>query len=154
MQSKPRYPKAIGTLLGSQSLPGSTIRSLTAEGKRLNQLLELVRSLLPEPLDSHCLAVVNGKNSLILYTESSAWASRLRFFSRQLKSRMEDSGVSVGKVSVKVLITRGPGKTIPRKPRHLTADNAKLINEVAENLGDLELSAALKRLSRHVTVKS
>jgi hypothetical protein len=53
-----------------------------------------------------------------------------------------------------VLITRGPGKTVPRKPRHLTADNAKLINEVAENLGDLELSAALKRLSRHVTVKS
>ena len=146
MPSKPKYPRTVGSLLSSNPL----LKSLSAESQRLNELLEIVRSHLPEPLANHCHSVSSGKNSLILYTESSAWASRLRFISRQLQKKLQDSGFGVDKITIRVSINRTRKTPNRERIRQLTPENAKLLQQIAENIPDEALKASLQRLSRHV----
>jgi len=109
----------------------------------------LVRSLLPQPLDLHCLSAQRREGRLILHAGSSAWASRLRYFSRDLRIRLRDKGVPVQKIEVRVLIGNPRKTPPPRRARTLSSDNAELIGAVAEGIGDPDLRAALQRLSRH-----
>ena len=146
MPSKPRSPRAVGALLSSHPF----LKSLNAESKRLSELLEIVRSHLPEPLAGHCLAVSGSKNSLILYTESSAWASRLRFISRQLQTNLHSAGLSVEKISIRVSIKRTQRTPKHEKIRQLTPKNAELLQQLANDMPDDQLKASLQRLSRHV----
>lgn len=113
------------------------------------QLLSLTRSLLPSPLNQHCLHVQDKGSSLLIYTESSAWASRLRYCSNNLRSQLRKKGFHFGKINVRVLISGQSGATPRHCARTLSSDNAILMRTVAESIQDPELGAALMRLSRH-----
>ena len=142
---KPRYPKAIGSFLHKQS----TFEQLAAKSREFDDLLQQVRTLLPAPLGEHCSAAIKRDKTLILYTVSSAWASRLRFISRQLTGQLKGKGMQIEKISVRVQLQRQPQKRPPRRIRNLSGENATLIEQLADHIEDDKLSAALRRLSRH-----
>ena len=125
------------------------IQRLQASLRDQEQLLRLVRALLPSPLDLHCLSVQQKESRLILHADSSAWASRLRYFSRDLRIKLRDKGLPVQKIEVRVLISNQPKKHSVRCAESLSTDNAELIKAVAETVQDSDLRAALQRLSRH-----
>ncbi len=113
--------------------------------------LELVKSLLPSPLNDHCIALVLKQDQLILYTDSSAWASRLRYFSRELVTRLKNKHKEINKVSVKIMVDNKKimAKSKTRAARLLSTENANLLSRVADHTSDPELQAALRRLSSH-----
>lgn len=146
MSVKTKYPRSVGALVGSHP----TLKFLIEKSARLNELLEIVRSHLPPALAEHCHAVSEDKKSLMLYTDSSAWASRLRFTARQLQTNLRKSGYTADKIAVRVLIKRTPKKSHREKIRQLTPENAELIRQTARDIPDAALSKSLQRLCRHV----
>ena len=126
-----------------------TIEVLIAETRRQARLLTLVKQEIPAPLDEHLLAVLLNSRRLVLYTDSPVWCSRLRFLSRSLRDRLLRKGLKLDKVVVRVMIATPPRPARNRSARKLSADNAVLINQVADSISDPLLSSALQRLARH-----
>ncbi len=88
-------------------LANNTLASLIAHSRQQEALLKQVRSLLPEPLNQHCCAAIQRDQLLILYADSSAWASRLRYFCRNLSRHLQQQDVIVQKITIRVLIPDG-----------------------------------------------
>jgi len=140
---------------GPTSLTGvlkssGTVRDLLSQAQDMQRLLTRVRKHLPSPLESHCLAALIKKRQLILFVDSPAWASRLRYYSRNLKSLLLREGMRVERVSVRVMISDAPQQHKGKAAKKLSTENASLIRQTAEGIGDEDLSAALKRLGSHV----
>lgn len=140
-------PRSIKTFLRSDP----ALTELRNTLKTNKKLLTLTRHLLPESLEQHCISVQLNHSRLIIHTDSSAWASRLRYFSRDLRAKLQSAGVQVQKIEVRVLINNQPKTRSTRHAHHLSRDNAKLIESAADDIQDIELRAALKRLSKHGT---
>ena len=123
--------------------------ALLARAQRQSALLQQVRDLLPPPLDRHCLAAVQDNNRLVLYVDSSVWASRLRFFSRDLAANLKQREIPAKEIVTRVLIEsrRQPAEQPPAP--HLSHHNALLLQQVADTISDPELQAALMKLSGH-----
>ncbi len=83
-------------------LTDSKLASLIADSKAHETMLKTVKNLLPEPLNQHCCAAILHDQLLILYADSSAWASRLRYFSRNLSRHLQKQGVIVNKISIRI----------------------------------------------------
>jgi len=138
-------PRSINTFMRS----GSILRELRNNLKIQEKLLILTRNLLPAPLDQHCISVQQRDSRLIVHTNSSAWASRLRYFSRDLRAKLQGKGVHIQKIEVRVLINNQQKTHLARHVHHLSEANAKLIESTADSIQDANLRAALKRLSKH-----
>ncbi|HHC71261.1 MAG TPA: DUF721 domain-containing protein [Thiotrichales bacterium] len=140
-------PQPLGNLLNASG----GIHRLLEQARAQQALLGRVRALLPAPLDRHCVAALERKGQLLLYTDSPAWSSRLRFHSRALERRLRADGLPVGRIRVRVSLpdrprgdspppVSGPGRTLSR-------ENAALIRTVAGGIRDHGLRAALERLA-------
>lgn len=126
-----------------------TFRALLDASGEQARLLQLVRRLVPPPLDAHCVAVVRKGAQLLIYVDSPAWASRLRFTTRQLSQKLAEAKENVQKITVRVVVRSRAERPVRGPIRHLSSSNARLLAETAEQLDDSELGAALRRLARH-----
>jgi hypothetical protein len=126
----------------------ATIRSQMQQNQAS---LRLVKGLLPAPLNEHCQSLVLKHNHLILYTDSPAWASKLRYFSRELIARLRNKHIDINKVSIKIMVDNREVKARRkvREARLLSSENANLLSRVADHTTDPELREALRRLSSH-----
>ena len=141
-----RGPNSLTGVLRSSGIA----RDLLSQAQDMQRLLTRVRMHLPSPLESHCRAALVKKRQLILFVDSPAWASRLRYYSRNLKSLLLREGMRVERVSVRVMISDAPHQHHGKAAKKLSTDNASLIRQTAECIGDEDLSAALRRLGSHV----
>ena len=127
---------------------GSTA-ALVAQVRDQTALLAQVTRELEPPLHTHVVAALMRGKHLILYVDSSAWASRLRFGSRTLRSRLIDKGSRIEKITVRVTIQSGAKRDRQQNKRHLSRANSILLDKTADDIDDPNLCQALKRLSRH-----
>lgn len=112
-------------------------------------LLAQVKRELEPSLQEHVVAALVHSKQLILYTDSSAWASRLRFASRTLRGRLIDKGSRIEKITVRITIRSETSRRSQRIKRHLSPENGALLDQTADTIDDPDLRQALKRLSRH-----
>lgn len=131
----------------------NTLRGLLEQSKVQSLLLQRIRALIPPPLNTHCAAVVQKGSQLVLYVDSSTWASRLRFTTRELARQLNANGIATERITVRVLVTSNPPKPERERTRRLSLENASLINQTAAGIEDSNLSEALIRLGKHA-VKS
>jgi hypothetical protein len=116
------------------------------------RLLELVRKLLPEALAAHCSATVLRSQTLVIFTDSPVWVSRLHYMGRSLRQQLGQRGISVARIEARVALQSDGRQARTFEPaRPLSRKNAQLLRDTAEFQQDRELKAALLRLSRHVT---
>jgi hypothetical protein len=143
VKSKPRRLD----LLLKQSKP---LKQLLLDCQQHTELLQLVKSRLPDPLCEHCCFARINQRELALAVDSPAWSSRLRFMQRGLLQELTSLGIEVTSLKVSVQPTRQPAKT-PARPgqRPLSDDNARLIQRLAEHISDAHLKNSLQRLTRH-----
>ncbi|MCB1764297.1 MAG: DUF721 domain-containing protein [Gammaproteobacteria bacterium] len=140
----PSAPKSLASIINNS---GSTA-ALVAQTRRQATLLELVQRELETTLQAHLQVALLRDRLLILYTDSSAWASRLRFVSRTLRGRLSERGYQIDKITVRVSLKpaeRAPGQ----HRRSLSRENGRLLDRTADGIDDPDLRRALKRLSRH-----
>lgn len=138
-------PRPVSELISAN--PG--LNQLIQADARQRSLLEQVKALLPQPLSQHCLAVVQTSEKLVLYTDSSAWASRFRFLGRELAQKLRDQGVECRQLKVRILPSRREKPARTRRLRRMSERNARLLSQVADSLSDPLLAASLRRLARH-----
>ena len=118
--------------------------------KRIAQqlaLLETVRSALPDDLTGHAVHCVSRANILIIYTDSPAWAAKLRFYQEPVLTVLNNKAKSnFNQFRIKVL------KHYSAKPvkQHPTIPSRTVINEIkatSRSVEDRELKQALAKLS-------
>jgi hypothetical protein len=92
--------KKLGDLL---SRPDSPLAALVERARALETLTAAVRSALPADARAHLVSAAQREDgTLVLVTESSAWASRLRFAADEAIAAARRYGASVQSVSVLV----------------------------------------------------
>jgi hypothetical protein len=150
------------------SFPNGTIAYYCSQIERQKQVLQRIHAVLPKSIAEHALhCVVNGKK-LLIYTDTAAWASQLRFYNRAILEAIAPvtrEPVSIMQIKVRAEISPAGHKAedrafqaMPpgRKPNIPSAEKIAFIHSHSLTVSDerlksalLRLSATLEKLSKH-----
>ncbi len=125
------------------------LKKLISDSNEQLAILNHIKQLLNKQLAEHCLSASYDNNRLKLFTDSTIWASRLRFQSQSLKQQLQAFGLEVTQIDVRVSLD-SLQKPLPRKkPARpvLSQSASQLLIDTADSIGTPELAAALKRLA-------
>jgi hypothetical protein len=104
-----REPRNIADLLSD---PGSALGRLVAGAAKRKSLIMQVKSCIDPELSEHLIGVNVKDDTLILLSDSAAWATRLRYAGPALCTQLsEQFELTLHKVQVKV---RAPDQSGPR----------------------------------------
>lgn len=124
---------------------------LLAQTEHLQNINRVFHAYLPGHLRTHAMITKMSAKSWIIQTDSSAWATRLRYVLPNLQQQLRDHlKQEVPPLTVHIR----PGNTVHtanemHRPE-ITAETARLLKGTAQDLGNSRLGEALLRLSRHV----
>lgn len=126
----------------------NTLLSLYDKVNKQKKLTNLIQSLLPEQIKHFALHCLIKNDHLIIFTDSPAKASQLRFKSSKLIEKLlETSNLSVKSIQIKTLLPLNNqipnNRSLPNTPKPET------IEEIRKNLDayqDLELRTAMTKL--------
>ncbi|WP_031429931.1 DciA family protein [Methylomicrobium agile] len=115
---------------------------------RQQSLLQAIRSGLPSPLADHVLHCVVNEKKLLLYTDSAAWASQLRFLKQEiLQSARNAHEGAIDKLQIRILADQISEHPQPRRKANLpSSEKIAIISDQAKTMGDSQLRQALQRL--------
>ena len=136
---------AVGTIV----LESPQFFELIQKTRYHQRLLATVQAHLPPDLRAHCSGATTVGGQLLLFTESSVWATRLRYQQRDLIDRLRAHAyLPISAVRIQVAL---PVQTLSpaRHPLELSHANATTIQKAATAIGDSDLRAALQRLAKH-----
>ncbi len=140
-------------LIGETLKRDHKLAALLAQARLYDQLLGKIRQTLPEPLGAHCLyCVLRGGGQLILYTDSAAWASKLRFYHFELQSAAGKLG-PLNSIQIRVLLPTGRVE----KPPQLLIPPPEVLDQLEQNAAtaaDPQIKRALQRLVRTLRRKA
>lgn len=111
------------------------------------RLLTLIKAGLPEDIAEHVLHCVIAETQLLIYTDSAAWASQIRFFHTAILNKLHSCGQQkIAKLQVRISPQMGALAKIRRVklPSRHSADVIQ--GAVRGDAGD-ELDMALSRLA-------
>lgn len=156
MSAPAKQPQLLGSLLAPGNRRNDTGRQLGELCRHAEFLVELEKKLLsrlPENLQAHCRIANYANDTLVLHTDSAAWASKLRYATSIILDIMrQQCGFETLKtVRIRVKPESGPGpETAP-----VTTDasaTAGLIRQVANTITDQDLRNSLLKIARHYRV--
>lgn len=129
---------------------------LVTRTRQLKRLTRDFRSLLDKELAPHCYIGKLEATTLIIYVDSAAWATRLRFQVPQLLPqlhKLESTFSKLGGIQVKILTQHNEVDNPPPSSAGpvMSVENANAINSLSNSIDDPALQLALQRLSRHGT---
>lgn len=129
---------------------GPDISRLISHSNSLLKLQSILRSKLHSPESEHVFLASVSEDTAILYTDSPAWASKLRFKTQQLIDILSNISdfpqIKTIRIKVSPTLYIEPEENTPTK---LPPKTSKFLEEIANNMNDPELKSALIRLSKH-----
>ena len=146
------------------SFPNRTIAHLYSRIEQQKQVLQRIHEVLPVTIAKHALhCVINGKK-LLVYTDTAAWASQLRFYNSAMLAAIAPitrESVSIMQIKVR-LETSSTGRKegglasaevsqSGRKPIIPSAEKIELIRQHSLSVSDEQLKLSLLRLSTTLT---
>lgn len=140
-------PTALNELLHHNDFAAShTLR----RGQFLQRLQKLLASLLDADSSAHCQVGNLRDDALILYCDSTAWASRLRYQIPTLLGTLQQHKVlaSLRRIEIKVMPQQVTQKA-HRSAATLSNTASSCILACADSVNDQALQSALTRLARH-----
>ena len=128
--------------------PNGAMASLLVKVDRQKKLLNLIRSGLPGTLAKHVRACVVRDRKLLLYTESAAWASQLRFYSRVIQDiTCLKQGEFIEVTQVRIIAPTGTTRQESQTHIIPSPENIEIIRNNIRNVPDRKLKESLFRLS-------
>ena len=135
--------------------PKGRLAQLIAQTDYLTRLNRVFHAYLPPHLRDHAQITHQGEQAWTIQTESSAWATRLRYVLPTLRQQIsEHLGQEIPRLQIRVQPTateHGRHSTTPTatptRRMHITKQSADLLAGAAENVNDQKLGAALLRLA-------
>lgn len=84
--------------------PSSILYRLLQHSQTLEQLDKWLQASLPIPLQQHCYIANLRNNTLVVHTDSSLWATRLRYLIPELLYRwqQEKSMPTIDKIEIRI----------------------------------------------------
>jgi len=84
--------------------PSSILYRLLQHSQTLEQLDNRLQASLPIPLQQHCYIANLRNNTLVVHTDSSLWATRLRYLTPELLYRwqQEKSMPTIDKIEIRI----------------------------------------------------
>ena len=143
-----KQPKKIQTFL---STPGTGLGKLVCKAEHLIALEQKLCSFLPSPLDKHCKVSGLSNRSILLITDSSVWATKLRFMTPEILKFMKTECSSARLKSVRISIRPEIHNKSSKTGRKIVISTAtsKMIKNIASNIQDDELRSSLQKIARH-----
>lgn len=116
--------------------------------ERHHRILRAVKHALPAFLREHCFDCVIKNNELLIYTDSSVWASQLRFYQIDILDAVRRSPFSIiNHIHIRISAPNLPSASHLRSPRTPSKKTIEGIKAVANTSIDSQLSASLWRLA-------
>ena len=116
--------------------------------KQQQYLLNIVKTCLPKTLTNHVLYCVISAEKLLIYTDSAAWSSQLRFYQQSMLNALIDTNeVFINAVKIKIIIQNNSVKETPKK-NIPSKSNIKLLHHCGKSVNDQKLKQALLNLSQ------
>ena len=116
--------------------------------RTLQQLERLVRAALPADLAAHCSVMNLKKETLVLATDSPAWAARLRFAVPGLVKQLQcQLSTPLTRAEIRVRPVSQEIQESARHPPALSMASATLLARTAEGIENPALREALYRLA-------
>jgi hypothetical protein len=143
MSTKPTSFKA------ALSFQNRTIAQFYTRIDQQKQLLQRIHCVLPVAIAHHALHCVINKKKLLVYTDTAAWASQLRFYNSAILAAIAPvTGESITIMQIKIMVDTVPA-TSPggRTPIIPSAERIKLIHNHSLTVSDQQLKLALLRLT-------
>lgn len=127
---------------------------LITRTRQLRRLTRELRRLLEPELAPHCYVSQIEDNQLVVYVDSAAWATRLRFQAAQLLPTLRAANPAFRQLTqIRVSIVthaRHREMTPPDSAGPaMNQDNANIINTLSNSIDDPPLQQALRRLARN-----
>lgn len=135
-------PRRLADVLGAPR----GLAPLLAKCRHHARLQRLVQSRLPSFLADHCLACVVNDGQLIVYTDSPAWATPLRFALPAVLTELQNGlEPALRRIQIRILCPH-QARQPERRP---TIPGCKVIGHIQDiaDCSDPELGASLARLA-------
>lgn len=140
-----KKPQPITTICDSNN----QLKYLSERTDRLNQLNSVLHKLLPEQLRGHCRLANINTGSIVIQTDSSQFASLLRFDAPRIcKAMNEHLQKPINRLKVTVNADLHVLKVEASQPKTLSSSAAKTISQAAQILEDGDLKLALNKLAQ------
>jgi hypothetical protein len=111
---------------------------------------------LPPETDGHYhVANIQGR-TLVIMTDSPVWTTRLRQLGPRILTILQNSGrknllhIRVFSRPAQSPVARPP-ESVKTKPKHISLQSSRLLNQAASTIGDEGLREALLKLARHAS---
>ena len=115
------------------------------EARRIMQLRDTLRRYLPPSLTAHFLGADMDGHILIMYMDSSASATTVRYRQREL---LAATGLRCTELQVRVMPEPSSAPAAPRLPRQLSDAVRRVLESTADGIGEGPLARSLRRLAR------
>lgn len=143
MMKTPSKSHSLDALLDSSA----QLKQMTAVARQLQRLREQVRGQLPPNLVGHFLGAQWQDGTLIIYMDSSASATLLRYQQRELIYRL--ATVHLPANHIKIQVAHPPAAASPKQAaRSLPEAVCTLLESTAAGLENGPLSRSLRHLAR------
>ncbi len=142
----PKKPPAFKTSL---SFPNRTMAYFYSQIEQQKQVLQYVQAVLPEPLAKQVRYCLIKEKNLLIYTDSAAWASQLRFYNNAILAAIAPfTRTSIESMQVKIIAEQtGLVLRSHRKANLPSEEKIAVIRNDSLNITDDQLKLALLRLS-------
>lgn len=142
----PQKPPLFQTSLSFQN---RTIAYFFSQIEQQKRVLQRIQSVLPETLAKQARHCLIKDQKLLIYTESAAWASQLRFYNSAILAAIAPlTKASIEKMQVKIIAERtGLISGSIRKANLPSVEKLAIIRQNSLNIADDHLKLALLRLT-------
>jgi hypothetical protein len=138
------------------SFPNRTIAQFYSQIEQQKLVLLRIHKVLPVAIAQHALhCVINGKK-LLVYTDTAAWASQLRFYNSAILAAIAPvTRTSVSIMLIKVRMETSATAFQPgRTPNIPSAEKIELIHKHSLTVSDEQLKKAMQKLSATLAKRS
>jgi hypothetical protein len=141
--------KKTASFLSPLSFPNSAIIYASSRIEQQKRVLQQVHRVLPPTLAEHARhCVIHGKK-LLIYTDTAAWASQLRFYHSAILAAIAPvSRETVSMIQVKIMVESLQASPLPfRKPNIPSAEKIEQLQKQSLAVSDQQLKMSLLKLS-------
>lgn len=136
--------------------PRSRAAQLVSKTQRLVEINRILKAFLPPQFNEHVVLASLDTKAWRVHTDSSAWATRLRYLLPTLRQHLgEHLGIEIPPLRVRISPPTIPSQAgQPARRMVVTEVTAATLEQAAGNVTDNRLGSAMRRLAEHARQRS